>query len=72
MFIVTQKGLNKAIAKVLEGKIDIIPEKEKRKVPRSKIISIEAKDCLENMAEGLENQDLREALLRLAKRHKQR
>lgn len=33
-------------------------------------LSSEAKNCLENMAEGLDNIDLQRALLKLAKRHK--
>jgi len=39
---------------------------------RSHYISREAKNCLENMAESLNNVDLRQAMLRLAKRHKQK
>jgi len=45
-------------------------KQEKRKVSRPRYISSEAKRCLENMAEGLDNKDLRRALLRLAKHHK--
>ena len=45
---------------------------EKRKVSRPRYISSEARSCLENMAEGLDNKDLRQALLRLAKHHKQK
>ena len=43
---------------------------KKTKTVRPRLISIEAKNCLENMAEGLENKDLQKSLLRLAKRHK--
>ena len=47
-------------------------KKSKLQVSRDHHISSEAKNCLENIAEGLENQNLRESLLRLAKRHKKR
>jgi len=47
-------------------------QREKRKKPRTHNISPLAKSCLENMAEGLENKDLQQALRRLAKRHKQK
>ena len=45
---------------------------EKVKIGRSHYISSAAKSCLENMAEGLNNVDLQQAMLRLAKRHKQK
>jgi hypothetical protein len=41
-----------------------------KKAPQPRLISIEAKSCLENMAKNLENKDLQASLLRLAKRHK--
>ncbi len=47
-------------------------KQEKRKISRPRYISSKAKSCLENMAEGLENKDLQQALLRLARHHKQR
>jgi len=47
-------------------------KQEKRKIPRERCISNTAKDCLKNMAEGLDNKDLQESLLRLAKQHKPR
>jgi len=47
-------------------------KKEKRKFSRTHHISSVAKSCLENMAEGLDNKDLQQSLLRLAKHHKQR
>ena len=43
---------------------------EKRKTFASRHISSEAKNCLENMASGLENEKLQQALRRLASRHK--
>ena len=45
---------------------------EKQRKSRSHYISSTAKDCLENIAEGLDNKDLQLSLLRLAKHHKQR
>ncbi len=45
---------------------------EKAKTARPRYISSEAKHCLENMAEGLNNVDLQRSLRRLAKRHKQK
>ena len=45
---------------------------EKIKMASPRYISNEAKNCLENMAESLENVDLKRSLLRLAKRHKQK
>jgi len=45
---------------------------EKAKKARPRYISSEAKNCLENMAEGLNNVDLQRSLRRLAKRHKQK
>ncbi len=45
---------------------------EKAKTARPRYISSEAKNCLENMAEGLNNVDLQRSLRRLAKRHKQK
>jgi len=50
--------------------INLKPEKVKTVPPR--YISREAKNCLENMAEGLDNVDLQRSMLRLARRHKQR
>lgn len=47
-------------------------KKEKVQKHRVHSISNEAKRCLENMAEGLDNSNLQESLLRLAKRHKRR
>jgi len=47
-------------------------KKEKSKIIRHHSISLEAKNCLENVAEGLENRDLKLSLLRLANRHKKR
>ena len=47
-------------------------QQEKRKISHPRYISSEAKRCLENMAEGLDNKDLQQSLLRLAKHHKQR
>ena len=44
-------------------------KKEKRKKPHVRNISNEAKACLESSAEGMENQKLRQSLLRLAKHH---
>lgn len=43
--------------------------KEKPATPR--VLSHEAKSCLENMAQGVGEGDLQRALLRLANRHKQ-
>lgn len=43
---------------------------KKTKRLHSRCISSSAKSCLENMAEGLDNKDLKESLLRLAKQHK--
>lgn len=43
--------------------------KEQRK-PRPLNISSTARNCLENMAEGLNNEDLKKSLLRLARHHK--
>ncbi len=43
----------------------------KRKSANSHYISSEAKCCIENMAKGLDEGDLKRSLLRLAKRHKQ-
>jgi len=47
-------------------------KEEKVKIASPRYLSSEAKECLENMANGLENESLQRALLRLAKRHKQR
>ena len=47
-------------------------EAKKIKIASPRYISSEAKSCLENMAEGLDNADLQRSLLRLAKRHKQK
>ena len=48
-----------------------VNSKEKQiKIRHSRCISSHAKDCLENMAEALENDDLKQSLLRLAKQHK--
>lgn len=47
-------------------------KQEKRKIPKERGISSTAKDCLKNMAEGLDNKDLQESLLRLAKQYKPR
>ena len=47
-------------------------KKEKQKDSRLHRISSEAKSCLENMAEGLDNKDLQQSLLRLAKHHKKK
>ena len=44
----------------------------KAKENRPRAISHEAKSCLENMAESLDNVDLQRSMLRLAKRHKQK
>lgn len=41
-----------------------------KKTSKPRLISIEAKSCLENMAKNLENKDLQISLLRLASRHK--
>lgn len=41
-----------------------------KKTYKPRLISIEAKSCLENMAKNLENKDLQTSLLRLASRHK--
>lgn len=46
------------------------PKEKRRACPRD--ISNTAKHCLENMAEGLDNKDLKESLLRLARHHKKR
>ena len=43
---------------------------KKIKRAHSRHISSSAKNCLENMAEGLDNEDLKQSLLRLAKQHK--
>lgn len=43
---------------------------ERQRKPQPHYISRSAKDCLENIAEGLDNEDLQRALLRLAKHHK--
>lgn len=45
---------------------------EKIKPSSPRYLSSEAKSCLENMAESLDNGDLQRSLLRLAKRHKQK
>jgi len=45
---------------------------EKTKIAQPRYISREAKNCLENMAEGLNNADLQRSLRRLAKRYKQK
>lgn len=45
---------------------------EKTKIAKSRYLSSEAKRCLENMAESLDNIDLQRSLRRLAKRHKQK
>lgn len=45
---------------------------EKIRPARSRYISSEAKSCLENMAESLNNVNLQRSLRRLAKRHKQK
>ena len=45
-------------------------KQEKKRVSRPRYISNEAKRCLENMADGLDNKDLQQSLLRLAKHHK--
>ena len=50
----------------------MLEKHEKRKKPHIRYISDEAKHCLENMAEGLDNEKLRQSLLRLAKNHKRR
>lgn len=47
-------------------------KKEETKTTSPRYISSEAKSCLENMANGLDNEDLQRSLRRLAKRHKQR
>ena len=47
-------------------------KKEEVKTTSPRYISSEAKSCLENMANGLDNEDLQQSLRRLAKRHKQR
>lgn len=43
---------------------------EKQRAAQTRGISRTAKLCLENMAEGLNNKDLQNSLLRLAKHHK--
>ena len=43
---------------------------KKTKISPPRILSNEAKNCLESMAEGLDNVDLQRAMRRLAKRHK--
>ena len=43
---------------------------KKIKRAHSRHISSSAKNCLENMAAGLDNEDLKQSLLRLAKQHK--
>ncbi|MDH5370067.1 MAG: DUF721 domain-containing protein [Gammaproteobacteria bacterium] len=50
----------------------IITNETKTKKTSSRYISSEAKSCLENMAESLDNADLKRSLMRLAKRHKQK
>lgn len=45
-------------------------KKEEIKTTSPRYISSEAKSCLENMANGLDNEDLQRSLRRLAKRHK--
>jgi hypothetical protein len=45
---------------------------EKIKAARPRYLSSEAKSCLESIAESLDNKDLQQSLLRLAKRHKQK
>lgn len=47
-------------------------KEEKVKMASPRYLSSEAKNCLESMANGLENENLQRALRRLAKRHKQR
>ena len=47
-------------------------KREKQEKFQPRYLSNTAKGCLENMAEGLENKDLQQSLLRLANRHKQR
>ena len=59
---------------VKEISISTIPrnlKEKKEKLSRPRVISREAKICLENMAKDLNNDDLKRSLLRLAKRHKQ-
>ena len=47
-------------------------KKDETRATSPRYISSEAKSCLENMANGLDNEDLQRSLRRLAKRHKQR
>ena len=48
------------------------PKQKIRKKPLARGISNAAKECLENMAEGLGNKDLQKSLLRLSKHYKQK
>jgi len=48
--------------------VNTVVEKTKLKQPRH--LSVEAKNCLENMANGLDNEKLQRSLRRLASRHK--
>ena len=43
---------------------------EKRKLNQPRHLSVEAKNCLENMADGLDNEKLQRSLRRLASRYK--
>ncbi len=45
---------------------------DKMKPARQSYLSSEAKSCLEDMAKSLDKGDLKQSLLRLAKRHKQK
>lgn len=47
-------------------------QKETLKAASPRYLSSEAKSCLENMAESLDDGDLQRSLLRLAKRHKKK
>lgn len=60
---------------VKEISVSTQPLNTKEKTTRSarpRYISSEAKSCLENMAESLDNVDLQRSLLKLARRHKQK
>ena len=60
---------------VKEISISSLPKNSNRRTRgklRSHHISSTAKSCLENIAEGMENKDLQESLLRLANLHKKR
>ena len=43
---------------------------DNRRITRTRHLSLEAKNCLENMASGIDNEKLQRSLRRLANRHK--